>query len=295
MNTKNKIIAILMAGIVAMAVGVPMAMGGKEATTSANVGNVCPVITGITITPDDDTGTTGVQVNPNACPAKKTVTVTVDVRDDNGYTDISSVKITDINPDPTSCGDPSPVTLGLKAGSGTTATYEGTFDMCCCDKAQTYNMTVVADDGTCTDTDYAEFEYTSMISLDIDFTAVSYGSVAVDVESYVFGDAVTTTADEPTVTNKGNNNMKISITATEMTPGTTYNSTDPDNVNMRLDAKVPGDSASTHGTDLTPGTAVSFSHSFVCNTPEAVDFSIKPPSGTLGAYTGQITIEGAKA
>ncbi len=40
MNTKNKIIAILMAGIVAMATGVPMAIG--SVTTSASVGDVAP-------------------------------------------------------------------------------------------------------------------------------------------------------------------------------------------------------------------------------------------------------------
>ena len=37
MNTKNKIVAILMAGIVAMAIGVPMAMGSNEAQQSATV------------------------------------------------------------------------------------------------------------------------------------------------------------------------------------------------------------------------------------------------------------------
>ncbi len=41
MNTKNKIIAILMAGIVAMATGVPMAIG--SVTTSASVGDVAPL------------------------------------------------------------------------------------------------------------------------------------------------------------------------------------------------------------------------------------------------------------
>ena len=42
MNTKNKIIAILMAGIVAMAIGVPMAMG-DSATQSATVTTVYTV------------------------------------------------------------------------------------------------------------------------------------------------------------------------------------------------------------------------------------------------------------
>jgi hypothetical protein len=100
----------------------------------------------ITITPDDDGTTPGVQIGPYPGGAK-TVTVSAVVSDPNGYEDISTVNITDIAPDPAH-GDPSPVILVYQSGSGSgnTATYNGTFDMQFYDAPIEYTVTVTAKD-----------------------------------------------------------------------------------------------------------------------------------------------------
>ena len=297
MNTK--IFAVLMATIMATALFVPMAMSnpGPE-HTSANVINACPEIEGITITPDDDPGATGVQVTPNSCAVGvKTVTVTVDVSDGNGYEDIDSVEIIDIAPDPAS-GDPSPVALAYVVGSGlgTDATYEGTFDMDCCDESQTYTVTVEVNDGLCIDDDpTADFFYESITILCIDFSAINYGDVEPCVVSYVIGDNDMTTPEYPTIHNCGNDPMQIEIHVTEMTPGVAYDPANLGNVDMNLDAQVPGDGVG-NPTDpseiyLPPCLYVPFPHVFLCCEETAIDFSIHVPLGTpTGQYTGILDI-----
>ena len=86
-SVPRKIIAILMAGMVAMAIGIPMAMSSdQEAATTATVGNVAPVVTDASVSPDP--------VTMSPCPDTTTITVTATVSDDNGWGDITNVNVT---------------------------------------------------------------------------------------------------------------------------------------------------------------------------------------------------------
>ena len=88
MGARGKIIAILVAGMVAMAIAVPMAMS-DTATTSATVNNVAPEVTEVTVTPGS--------VTLNPCPNTTPIKVEASVSDDNGAGDISKVEITALN------------------------------------------------------------------------------------------------------------------------------------------------------------------------------------------------------
>ena len=281
MNTKNKIIAILMASIVAMAVGVPMAIG-DTAETSATVGGVNPTIA-CTDCPS--------AVTLDQSGAKVTVTIAGTVGDDNGWDDIATVEsdaCTVFGAHASECS------CTKTQSDATSGTFSCTFKLDSCTPSGDKTVTVTVTDNeagsancNCTVT------VNGAIGLELDFTAISYGNIAIGVESSVLGDADTGTSGAPTVRNKGNDNMKIKINATKMTSGAAYIPGDSSNVDMNQDAKVEGGTGVKK--DLTADTEVSFDYQFVCNTPEPIDYFITAPDGTLGAYTGQVTITGVAA
>ena len=171
------ILAILMTGIMVAAMIAP-AMS-ENAETSANVGNVAPVVCAKWEEPDDDTTTDGTQVMPNACPDVKTVTIYACVRDDNGNDDIASVTamVTGTGPSPTwNVNLARNTTVDASCDEGCIG-YSGTFDMACYDPAGSYTVVVtVTDASDSTGTDENTFEYLSLIAM----TAgnVSFGNVA---------------------------------------------------------------------------------------------------------------------
>lgn len=57
----------------------------------------------------------------------------------------------------------------------------------------------------------------SYVGYEIDFTAVSYGSVDIGVKKTVSGDAVMNTVTAPTIKNTGNKVMDVTISASDMT------------------------------------------------------------------------------
>lgn len=296
-----------MAGIVAMAIGVPMAIG-DDVVTTANVGNEAPVVCVKWEEPDDQPETPSTtEVMPGTWPADKTVTIKAcvcdpndpeeDIDDNTGVTaDVTGpagfIPITNIPLTRNAAGDGD---CPVCACGQQCIQFAGTFDMGPCDPAGTYTVVVtVTDLAGATDTDTNTFEYLGKTVLYIDFGAVAYGGVEVDIEKSVLGDGDTLTSAAPTVHNKGNDNMVITITATEMTPGANYIPGDLSNVDMRQNATVVG--AAVGGgvkSGLTAGVPVPFAYEFECCTPDPIDFSINAIPGTKGPYTGQITITGA--
>jgi hypothetical protein len=151
MNTK--IVAILMASIVAMAVGMPMAMC-EDASTSASVNNIAP---DVEIT----------SINPDPASPGETVTVNGTLSDDNGIDDVSTMtySVTDQSSTEIATGSISPV-----------ASWGFSFDLDVTPTAGTYTVSVTAtDSGSLSDTATDTFEVSTTISISV--TAMDYGIV----------------------------------------------------------------------------------------------------------------------
>ena len=266
-----------MAGIVAMAVGVPMAMG---VTTTATVGGKDPTVSVDAIA----------DVTPDPCPADTQFYVTGEVNDENGKADIVSVGYMLKNHSTSSLIDSG--YAALTDINATAKSFNATVTVGCCIPAGDYDVHINVTDQASSTYDFGPYsvKIKSIISLNLDFTAVAYASVEINTPKCVYGDALTTTAEKPTVTNKGNGNMKLNITATTMSGPSGA-------VDMNLGAKVLGDGTPCEDMDnLPPSTEVPFAYEFTCNTSKPVDFSINVPDGTLpGNYVGTITITGVKA
>ena len=241
-----------------------------------------PTVDSITITPDDDGATSGVQINPYPGGAK-TLTVSVVVSDPNGFGDISTVNITNIAPDPAH-GDPSPVTLVYQSGSGsgTSATYNGTFDMQFYDQPVEYTVTVTAKDtGGLSGTDSSTFNYTSCTAMSLDAATIAFGSIDPGENNTVAGDGDMGTNESPTVRNTGNVEIDVSITGEDMTSGGDMITKD------QMDARV----------DALGYLNLSVARCFDANMAagasslEKVDFRLNVPYGIpAGSYTGSVTL-----
>ena len=197
MNTKNKIIAILMVSIVAMAVGVPMAMG-ESAVSQATVGNEAPDVVSVSVSPNP--------VTMSECGATTPITVTAQVSDANGCDDILKVEIT-----ATTVGGVTglPISMSESSCVGTDATYVGTVDLPCCTAEGDYTVTVtVTDKGTTplTDTGIGNFHVDALTAISVT-TPVDFGAIAP-------GNSGTGTS---TVKNIGNNPVEIAASPSDMT------------------------------------------------------------------------------
>lgn len=151
MNTK--IVAILMASIVAMAVGMPMAMC-EDASTSASVNNIAP---GVEIT----------SINPNPANPSDTVTVNGTLSDNNGIDDVSTMAYSVTDPGSTEIAN---------GGITPAASWSFSFDLDGAATAGTYTVSVTAtDSGSLSDTATDTFEVSTTISISV--TAMDYGTV----------------------------------------------------------------------------------------------------------------------
>lgn len=261
-----------MASIVAMAVGVPMAFGSEEAATSATVGNAAPAIDSVTITPDDDGATGGVQVYP--VPAgTKTITVTADLSDANGYDDIASVTAT-ISPAPANGAS---ITMTAGTGSGTSITYTGTYNMQFYDNSTAYIVTVtVTDTDSLSDnTPTATFTYTDATSITV--TDVGFGAL---------GAGESSSGKYSTVTNKGNTDVTF---ADETPAGYDNDAADGLQWSDMTEQSTPSvDTIVDDQISTTWSAATSIDNG--ATSSDDVPFTLAVPAGTLsGSYAGTIT------
>jgi hypothetical protein len=258
MNTKNKIIAILMASIVAMAVGVPMAMGGdQEAATTASVGNVAPTVDSVSSNPETT-------VTMDECPTTTLLTITASVIDNNGVGDITSITvaipgITSAVEMDESCTD----------NSAVKRTCSKSFALPCCQAPQPYTATVtVTDAASATGTGTDGFTVASTIAMNV--TDVPFGSLAVGGSSTV----------NAVVGNIGNAEIKF---LDEGTAG--YDDPGDDDIawsDMTSGENTIEDSQIT--TTWTPATTIT------CGNTANVPFTLQVPAGTqTGSYGGTIT------
>jgi len=263
MNTK--IVAILMAGIVAMAVGVPMALG-DNADTSASVNNLAPDVTISTISPD---------------PATPTCTVTVSgtLSDPNGIDDVSTLTYVVKKPDAST----------YTSGSATVAaSWNFQFNLGMDTVPGTWTVEVTATDaGSLSDTDSKTFVVNEVVAFSIDFNAVSYGAINPGSSSSVPGNATMETVGpappvKPTIKNDGNAAMDVEMSIADggSNPETLFD----------------GNTAATVGT-VGPQTLTSATSTFdvdiAADATAKIDTTLSVPTGTLpGSYAGTLTVTG---
>ena len=254
--------------------------GMFEFNITLEVSTAAPSVDGITITPDDDNATPGVQIDPYPGGAK-TVTVTVVVSDPDGYGDISTVNITDIAPDPAH-GDPGPVILVFQSGSVNTATYEGTFDMQFYDAPIEYTVTITAEDmGESSGTDSSTFNYNSCTAISLDAGTIAFGSIDPGENNTVAGDVDMGTTGSPTIWNTGNVGIDVSIIGEDMVSSSNMITKD------HLDAQV----AALGYSDLGVVRCFDVNIAAGASSLENVDFRLNVPYGTpVGNYAGSVTL-----
>ena len=272
-SVPRKIIAILIAGMVAMAIAVPTAMS-DTATTSATVNNVAPVVSSVTVTPGS--------VDLNPCPDTTPIKVEASVSDDNGADDISKVEITalkDSNGNDASGNitETLPVSMTYNSSSGK---YEATLHLNCTTPDGSYTVEVTATDkGGLTGTNTGTFTVGITCALAIDFSSVNFGAINPGGSSTVAGDDDMGTPDAPTIKNIGNVNMDVKMNITDTSgPEALF----PNNTNGTVKTV----------TKTLTTTAVSFGISIAPVEATAADYGLSVPAGTMhGSYAGTLTIE----
>lgn len=241
-----------------------------------------PIVECITITPDDDGYSEGVQIAPNP-GASKTVTVSAVVSDSNGYEDILTVAVTINGP---STVPESPITLSLVSHSTpTTATYNGTFNLSFYNLSGMYTVNVTATDSSSQNgSKDAPFEYQTARALEFDTGTINFGAIDPGSTSEVLGDEDMGTLSNATVRNIGNVVFDIEVSGTNMTAN--GNTITRENIEARLDnlSYLNLSVTRTFATNLPAGSL----------SLENADFKLLVPVGTPdGTYSGGITISAA--
>ena len=277
MNTK--IIAILMASIVAMAMAVPMAIGDNDpvAGTGAEVNNLAPYVCEKWETPNP--------VMPDQYPNTTSVTIKACVCDPNGAGDIDNVTATVYDPDSVLYDT---VTLNRNASGDSDCTadcpyaaslpcvlYEGTLVMGACDPAGNYAVKVKAFDGYLYSTEventlvYQSFK--AMVAGDVDFGSLNPGD---------------TTTNTSTVTVYGNANLSFTDVSTNG-----YDDPDPNDGIVWSDLSgpqaIPDDQITT---TWNPATCIAGCDPSTGPNSANVPFTlVVPVPQAAGGYTGTIT------
>ena len=276
MNTKNKIIAILMAGIVAMAIAVPMAMG-EGADTSASVNNLDPTVVSVSSTPET-------LVTLLACPTTTLLTIDATVSDLNGVGDIASVTVEIPGIQGT------PIAMSC-SGTGTTKTCTKSFDLACDLAPQLYTATVNVTDGAgqfAIDTDTFTVQERTGISLNFD--TVSFGPADPGTDNV---DGVNKSSGTPvvaTVTNDGNKAKDITVLAGVLS-GTGANTDTIAGSKMEADLTDDPDVG---------WKSVGSSYTFLntnlgCGDSSQTAFRLDIPNVKTDTYTGALTISAVDA
>ena len=268
MNTKNKIVAILMAGMVAMAVGVPMAMSAETPATSATVNNKAPTV--VSVSSDPET-----YVVMNVCPNTTPVNITAEVKDLNGVDNIDTVEVNILGIQDTY------VAMTCSNTDDTTKSCYKVFNLDCCQAPGTYTATVkVTDKGSQSDTGTDDFTVNGTKALSINFDKVTF--VGDPGSSDNAGNANITSGTSANVTSKGNAVIDIGVEASDLSSTTTGDSIAGTNMKATIGAVGPAvvSPKNVFNTDTT------------CKEDESAAFTLSIPEAILPAndYQGTLTI-----
>ena len=307
MNMKNKIVAILMASIVAMAIVAPMAFAGEtdNVSTSAMVTGVAPTTVWQSVDPDADADpANGIQIEP-VQDANKNVKKCILVHHPNGAVTVKDIEVhintsadvildtetlSNLTAVPSATPDPacwaalnaqnSALYTTAKANPVAYTMYTGTWVMGPCVPAgDGYKIQCRAYNGTTwSDWRVDTFEILSMMGIDLDLDAVSFESVAPGTSKEVTGDDA---FGGTLLTVKSTNNAAIDVQAEVKTPMTDGTNTISDaNIGCRVNvtAYKALDSAQTYDVNLG------------CGDTEKVDLKLTvDPGQPAGNYNGALT------
>ena len=310
MNTKNKIIAILMAGIVAMAIGIPAMVSAHESgdvNTSAMVPGVGPTTVWQEVKPDVDGiyTKTNVQIEPVQNGTKE-VEKCILVHHPNGLGSVADIEVHINNSDdsiiydteylsdlavvdyPANCWDvlliqDPTLHAAAKDNSSLYTMYNGTWLMGPCVPHGMYHIQCRAYDGTTWSAwEVDTFEILSMMGIDLDLTTITFGPVAPGMSGEVLGDD--TFGVGLLLTVKSTNNAQIDVKAkvkTTMDDGGTPLNTIPD---ANVECKVDTTAYQALGTEQT------YDVNLGCGATENVDLKLTVDSGQpAGSYSGALT------
>jgi hypothetical protein len=314
----KKLIAVILAVVLVVAIAVPAFAETTEVTVTAGGGSP-PIVKCKWETPDDgDTGP-GTQVLPSGTyQVYKEVHFWAVVTDPEGVETVSNVFVDVYHP----AGPPENGSfkyqlelLEVDQAAGITAfenawtgdlitfntghdydsvlhqlqqglarVYEGTQVLSYHQPAGDYQVKVKAYDlpgnPSVVLTNY--FTYVAVTAMELDFTTVNYGTVQMSINKWIGGDQTFGTANLPTVRNVGNTNLQITIVQDDMGLGDT--SGEP---NVIYDARLGANGV--HAI-YAPEQEVTLEDVLpLCNT-QKLDFSIHVKKADPAPYSGSITL-----
>ncbi|MBD3163813.1 hypothetical protein GF323_01310 [Candidatus Woesearchaeota archaeon] len=240
-----------------------------------------PTVDSVSITPDDDFSTVGIQVYP-VQNSDKTITITADISDINGWDDISTVSAAFTSGNPTN-GNPTMSISDCIMADADTITCTKTYDMTFYDPALTYTIEVTAKDASNNQgTGTASFDYTTLIALELDASGISFGHMDIGSTRDVFGDQSMLTVHNATIQNQGNGIIDVFHSATNFSGFTDS-----------FDASQGEIQVGTNGyTALSNSlTRADLDLVFGASSTEKIDFRLTIPVGALPeTYTSTVTL-----
>lgn len=299
---------MLMAGIVAMAAGIPAMVSANtsgDVDTSATVTGVAPTTVWQSVDPDADANPgNGIQIEPTQ-NADTTVVKCILVHHPNGVVTVNDIAVhintsTDVILDTETLSDLTVVPRGspdpacwaalnaqnpalyttANASSAAYTMYTGTWVMGPCVPAGTgYKIQCRVYDGTTwSDWRVDTFDILSMMGIDLDLSAVGFGAVAPGGSQEVPGDD---TFGGTLLTVKSTNNAAIDVKAKVKTTMTSGANTISD---ANIECKVDAAAYQALGTEQT------YDVNLGCDSTENVDLKLSVnPGQPAGNYNGALT------
>jgi len=217
------------------------------------------------------------------------ITVTTQVTDTNGVDDIDVVNAS------FTVGNPAngkTITVNMRSGCSNvdTDTIEcsATYNMQFYDDAMTYTVQVYAEDangGSDTGTD--TFAYSELVSLDIDVSAIAFGSMDVGETKEVLGDD-TWSSGTATIKNQGNVLLDAKVNASDFDGSTDSFGADQ--------AQIKFDALSYFALSNAEQTEASLDLAKGVSSVENVDLKLTIPTGALPeSYTSTMALVGVKS
>ncbi len=269
-------IALLCAGLV---LGSVAPSTTAELPSGASIGNALPVIANVDVP---------ASVSPEAGTTKE-VAVTITAADDNGWQDLSAVRVTIEDPSgATHVTESTAVSNG--DGSGVSETYDHAFDMDHYDTPGTYTVVVVAEDaqGALSSTAEETFVYEELAALSIAQASLSFGTVDPGVRS---------DASQLTVQNEGNVDIDLETSGTPLAHTSEPVEIAVDRVKYDLDSDAFNNEQSL---SATPFVNEGFALAPGASSTAATHWALDVPSGDdqyipAGSYEGTVTVSAVKS
>jgi hypothetical protein len=255
------------------------ATSGSEIKIVAIVTGAVPAVNKVTLLPDDDATTTGIQIAP-VPKSNKTLTIKAQVSDPNGNNDISSVTAT-VN------SKQYQMTKKQELNS-TTAIFQTSFNMSYFDTSANYTANVTAvDKSNYTATFTTNFEYLGLVAVEIDAKTLTFAAMPGEY-SEIIGDQNITT-DNATVWNIGNSVIDLKLWGTNLT--TTSTVIDIKNLEYSF-----GTGYNTSYSGKITNVAETKNVNIAPNVKQPLTFKLNIPlSTTPGNYSGSIYIEAVRS